>query len=162
MLWILALICGVFLLFWEDGGIIKIIGLIACVASIVFCVWGIGAYAEDSIYTHEFEITALNDNHEMYLRAHLFSSDGDTESRYYFMRPWGKGLKEGYVLASESIIIETNDETPHIEHYAINTIDAEKHPWMSFLCLLFDEGEDEYYIYVPKGSVTTDYSIGLE
>lgn len=162
MLWILAIICVFIAIFWEDDNVIRITALIGCIALAIFSVWGIGTYAEDSIYTHEFEITALNDNHEMYLRAHLFTSEGDTESRYYFMRPWGKGLKEGYVLASESIIIETNDETPHIEHYATNTIDAEKHPWMSFLCTLFDEGGDEYYIYVPKGSVTTDYDIGLE
>ena len=125
-----------------------------------------GKYAKP-ICSHEFEITAMSDNHEMYITPRLFSCDGDTEVRYYFMRPWNGGLKEGYVNASRSIIYQTDDVTPHIECYWTERIDEKEHPFLSFWFMQYDWDSEndsckEYHIYIPKDSVVNSYNIDLE
>jgi hypothetical protein len=119
------------------------------------------------MFSHEFEITAISDNHELYIIPRLWSSEGDTEVRYYFMRPNNGGFKQGYVPSDRSIIYETNDETPHIECYYTERIDSEKHPFLNiwFLQSDWDETDEyykEYHIYIPKGSVANEYNIDLE
>lgn len=119
------------------------------------------------IFSHEFEITAISDNHELYIIPRLFSSEGDTEVRYYFMRNSNGGLKQGYVPSNRSIIYETNDDKPHIECYYTERIDSEKHPFLNiwFMQSNWDSTDDyykEFHIYIPKGSVANEYNIDLE
>ena len=119
------------------------------------------------ICSHEFEITAMSDNHEMYIVPRTWSCEGDTEVRYYFMRPYNGGLKEEYVEASRSIIYQTDDVTPHIECYWTKRIDEKEHPFLSFWFMQddwnsTDDDKKEYHIYIPKGSVVDTYNIDLE
>ena len=119
------------------------------------------------MFSHSFGITTISDNHEMYIIPRLFSSEGDTEVRYYFMRNSNDGFKQGYVPSDRSIIYETNDESPHIECYYTQRIDKNKHPFLNIWFMQSswnstDEYYNEYHIYIPKGSVINEYNIDLE
>ena len=150
--------------FFDIGGCVFSIGL-----AFLFVAFIISATMPQKFeYSHEFKIQALNDNHEMSINARVFASDGNTESRYYFIREWGGGLKEGWVRASDSIIYETDNETPHIVCYK-SVDDKDKAPIRYFLahsdwinpnlCLNVD---NEYHIYIPTNSVINEYNINLQ
>lgn len=147
--------------FWDIGECTFFIGLISlCVAFIMS-----GTMPQKFEYSHEFEIQALNDNHEMYINARVFASDGDTESRYYFIREWNGGLKEGWVRASNSIIYETDDETPHIACFK-SVDNKDKAPIRYFLAhsdwLWENDANNEYHIYIPTNSVINEYNVNLQ
>jgi hypothetical protein len=121
----------------------------------------------EPMYSHEFEITAMNDNHEMYIVPRGFSCEGDTETRYYFMRPYNGGLKEGYIPAENTVIYQTNSVEPHIECYFTERITSDEHPFLAKWYLQDDwNGTEnyfkEYHVYIPKGTVVSDYSIDLK
>lgn len=153
------------------GNTIGTLGIAGVVLSLV-CFFGwIGlsnVYGEDTIYSHEFNIRAMNDKDGFYIRGSRMHFEGGTESRYYFIRNWEGGKKEGSIPASDSIIYETN-ETPHIECYIDDAVDPNKHP---FVTKLIGEPKWEgnmfvidklYKIYIPRNSVIDDeYEIDLE
>lgn len=121
----------------------------------------------EPMMSHEFNIPAMKDNHELYIVPRAWSCEGDTEVRYYFIRPWNGGLKQGYVPSDNSIIYQTDDITPHIECWWKERIDKEKHPFWAKWFLQYEwendtDGAKEYRIYIPNGSVIEDYDIDLE
>jgi hypothetical protein len=121
----------------------------------------------EPMYSHEFEITAMNDNHEMYIVPRGFSCEGDTETRYYFMRPYNGGLKEGYIPAENTVIYQTDDVEPHIECYYKERISKEDHEFWAIWFVQFDWDDTdsynkEYRVYIPTGSVIDTYNINLE
>lgn len=151
---------------YRIGNTIWISQVIIATIIIVFSAFEWRTMATET-FSHSFGITAISDNHEMYIIPRLFSSEGDTEVRYYFMRHSNGGFKQGYVPSDRSIIYETNDETPRIECYYTERINKEKHPFLSiwFMQSSWNSTDDyykEYHIYIPKGSVVNEYNIDLE
>lgn len=151
---------------YRIGNIIWISQVIIAVIVITFSaiIW---KTTSTETFSHSFEITAISDNHEMYIIPRLFSSEGDTEVRYYFIRHSNGGFKQGYVPSDRSIIYETNDEPPHIECYYTQRIDKNKHPFLNIWFMQSswnstDNYYKEFHIYIPKGSVVNEYNIDLE
>ena len=147
-------------------GIISIIIIVALVimATASSVMWNNNA---KPILSHQFKITAMRDNHEMYLNPCLFSVDGNTEVRYYYLRPYNGGVKEGYVPATRTIIYETDECEPHIECYFTERITSDEHPFLARWYLQKDWNDTEnafkeYHVYIPKGTVVSDYSIDLK
>ena len=150
---------------------IGILGIAGVTLSLI-CFFGwIGlttVYGEDTVYSHEFNILAMNDKDGFYIRGSRHHFEGGTESRYYFIRNWEGGKKEGSIPASDSIIYET-DEVPHIECYIENAVDPNKHPFVTKLVgePKWEENSFEidrlYKIYIPKNSVIDgEYEIDLK
>ena len=157
----------------DETDKVGLFGTLACVTFVVgLIIVFVSGYTWDKLAepmkSHEFEIIAMKDNHEMYILPRLWSCEGDTEVRYYFIRPWNGGVKQGWVPSDNSIIYQTDDEKPHIECYWKERIDKEEHPfWAIWFCQddwdSCDRLGKEYHIYVPSGSVIEDeYSIDLE
>lgn len=146
--------------FWDIGCCAFCIGLVSLFVAFIMS----STMPQKFEYSHEFEIQALNDNHEMYINARVYSSDGNTESRYYFIREWNGGLKEGWVRASDSIIYET-DDTPHIVCYK-SVDNKDKAPIRYFLAhsdwLWENDANNEYHIYIPTNSIIDEYNINLQ
>ena len=60
------------------------------------------------------------------------------------------------ISAENAYINETNDETPHIEIYNAKW---KNRGWYILGLPLYDT---RYQIYIPKGSVTTEFNVDLE
>ena len=158
-------------IYLKIGNTIGILAIVMVVLSLVcFVSWCTltTMYGKDTVFAHEFNITAMNDKDSFYIRGSRLHFEGGTKSVYYFIRNWEGGKKEGFIPASECIIYET-DEIPHIECYIENAIDPNKH---SFVSKLVGEPKWEgnafkidrlYKIYIPKNSVVDDeYEIDLK
>lgn len=153
------------------GNTIGVLAIVGAVLSLVCLIgWCIltNVYGKDTVFIHEFNILAMNDKDDFYIRGNRVHFDGGTKSMYYFIRNWDGGKKEGCVPASDSIIYET-DEVPHIECYIEDAVDPNKHPFVTKLV-----GEPKwkgsafvvdrlYKIYIPKNSVIDgEYEIDLK
>ena len=153
----------------RKGKICGIISIVIIVVLVIIAITSIYTWNNNAKPTlsHQFKITAMRDNHEMYLNPCLFSVDGDTEVRYYYIRPYNGGVKEGYVPATRTIIYETDECEPHIECYFTERITSDEHPFLAKWYLQNDWNNTEnyfkeYHVYIPKGTVVSDYSIDLK
>lgn len=77
---------------------------------------------------------------------------GGSYFNYYFFKDWGNGKKLDYVLASDTKIIETDDETPKLKRYKIedcNSFYSQK----EMVCSI------EYYneLIVPTNTTQTTF-----
>jgi hypothetical protein len=109
----------------------------------------------------EYQIVAVKDGTETEGNVHGYryyrSVSISGVQYYYYMINTDKGLKQYKV--SGAYIIET-DETPHITTMEYEFVDDN---WLrSITAISCYELKDEYYIYVPRGTVVKDFEIDME
>ncbi len=102
------------------------------------------------------EVSALKDSSVVEGHSYLFSDYANEEQSYFYMSNGEYGKHMDSIPAQNAYIIENNDETPRIEKYEAG--------WKSkgWYLLGWPIGEDINKIYIPEGSVTTDYSVDME
>ena len=99
-------------------------------------------------------IVALKDNPDVTGSFFLFSGYEEEELYYYYAEETELGIKTKKVNADDVYIIYDNE--PRIEEYYAKKF---KHWWH----YIYAFPSDYYYkIYVPDGTVTTDFEIDLE
>lgn len=113
---------------------------------------------EQKEYVEYRKIKCLDMENKFYLYSHfLSSSSGSNKIKYVCMEETGDN-KNAYMIkeydVSEVAIVESN-EIPHIEHvsYKFNRKDNP----IIFTLVGDLKSNTKYYIYIPKGSVTSDY-----
>ena len=137
-----------------------IIPLLATFVLIFLQIMTIGAETE-LVYSHEFKIEAMQDNHTYVIHRR----SGDSELRYCFMRYRNGELISGSTKANRSSIIENGENK--VEVYYEKPVKFQKvHDFISKWSS-FDGDENHAYwkhykYYVPKGSVKTEFNIDLE
>lgn len=115
------------------------------------------SFAEfDYNLTKTKEIVALNDSSAISGRFYLGSGRADEKMKYYFVEETEKGKHIDDVYADNAYIIESNNETPRVEVCAPGF----KNDWMYWFA--FPMAENEYRIYIPENSITTEFDINLE
>lgn len=125
---------------------------------IVVCLC-IGSFLhEDSMViekTQETPIIALKDNQNISGHFYLMGGYVNEDLYYYYAKETERGYKTEKVKADLCYIVYT-EESPRIEQY---TATGFKHWWTYIYAF---PNYASYTIYVPSGTVTTEYAIDLE
>lgn len=170
MIWfVLALVCAIvitvrttkndrgsfwagLLFFYSVFLFCSIPAMLLCTLSSVF----ISSFADVEYSLIETkEIVALNDNSAVSGRFFLGSGRVDEEMKYYFVEETEKGKYTDSISAEYAYVIESDSEVPRIEKHCAEW-ENDALDWLG--CPL--EGS-HYKIYVPVGSVTTDFVVDL-
>lgn len=101
------------------------------------------------------EITALKDSQNINGRFYLTGGYVKEDLYYYYAELTEYGYRTSKVKADLCYIVYS-DETPHIDEYTAN---AFKHWWTYIYAVPVHES---YVIYVPVGTITTEFAIDLE
>lgn len=113
---------------------------------------------EDSMFiekTQETPIIALKDNQNISGHFYLMGGYVNEDLYYYYAKETERGYKTEKVKADLCYIVYT-EESPRIEQY---TATGFKHWWTYIYAF---PNYASYTIYVPSGTVTTEYAIDLE
>lgn len=100
-------------------------------------------------------IIALKDGNGMTERFFLYSGYVKENLYYYYACETGKGYKIERVSAENSYIVYT-EETPRVEKYEAKSF-KETSSWIYAIPL-----HKYNVLYVPDGTITTEYNINLE
>lgn len=101
------------------------------------------------------EIVALKDSMTVKGGYYVFGGYTNSDLQYYYAEKNNGGYHVSHVSARNTVIMYT-DENPRLEHYK-----AEK--FKNKFAYVFGFPMDERYIlYVPEGSLTTDFVIDLQ
>jgi hypothetical protein len=105
----------------------------------------------------EQKIYALKDNSQTNGSFFLGSGTIDEEQYFFYVIDTEKGKRIEKQLADESYVVETNNETPKVVTY-------ERRYKSAFARFMYGDtnGNYEYRFYVPKNTITTDFTIDLE
>ena len=104
-------------------------------------------------YQYSFPIYSMQDNTQTTVGRYLTQTD----LKYYYIANYKGGKKVYSVSSGEAYIVESNKETPKVEVYKLKP--TSQNIFVKFL--FAGLGNVEYKIIVPKGSVTTDFSVDL-
>lgn len=105
--------------------------------------------------SHSFDIYAIEDSGAYIISRHHV----DESDRYYFIRKMNGGYKKGYVSSNKSYIYETNEQPKIVVYNEMPKKFNKLFKWSS--SKLGAIQPKEYKVYIPKGSVTTDFNIDL-
>lgn len=154
-------------LHWGDLSFCMFVGLLLCIfISLAFS--GICHGITDNIiqpelnhsFSFEKRIYAIQDNSsiEGRIKGNRFVVRGyiDEVEYYHYISDGAYGKKTEKVPTSSTYLIETEDDF-HIEVWTTSY----KHQWIC-LFTLCDSVKTYYKIYVPYGTITTDYNIDLQ
>lgn len=126
---------------------------------ITFGVSNIMSYSTEATATYEktanIEITALKDNQNINSNFYLMGGYVEEDLYYYYAKETELGYTTEKVKASECYIKHT-DEKPYIEKYEGDFAKD----W--YYIFGFPTYDNRYIIYVPEGTVTSEYNIDLE
>lgn len=101
------------------------------------------------------EIISLKDNMNIRGSAYLFGGHIDEDLYYFYAKETEQGYITDKVKASRCYINYTN-ETPRIESYEATGFKT----WTTWIYAI--PAYHHYSIYVPDGTIVTDYEINLE
>lgn len=105
--------------------------------------------------SHSFDIHAIGDSEAYIVSRHRV----EESDRYYFIRKMNGGYKKGYISSSKSYVYDT-DKQPRIVVYEVMPKKFSNiYKWSSSKIGAIHP--KEYKVYIPKGSVTTDFNIDL-
>lgn len=109
------------------------------------------------VKTETIEISALKDNTSSSAQFFLGSGCVDEEMRYFYIKNTEIGKKMDSIGAENAYIKENNTENPRIETWKP---EYENWAWnlIAFPCFK----NTRFQIYIPEGSVTTDFDIDME
>lgn len=131
--------------------------LVGCIPLYVVSAICTGCAEMDYKLTETIEITALNDNSAVSGHFYLGSGYVDEDMKYYFIEETEKGKHMDSVDADYSYIIESNNENPRIEVYSPEFKNNKVLRWFAT-----ELAADEYRIYIPENSITTEFSVDLQ
>lgn len=112
------------------------------------------------VYTKEsylYNISAIEDNRDIYGRMYYRSGYIQQDLYYYIMRDNGSYKDITKIPASKTIIVETDKETPKVVYYGEyfkRTNKALLNTW----CY----NTDYYLLYVPEGTTTSFWNIDMQ
>ena len=112
--------------------------------------------ATELVRTDAVEIQALKDNSQISGRFFLGSGRVDEEMHYFYIEETSHGKHMDNVPAKYTHVIESNNERPRVEKY----IERYRNVALRWLTVTFFE--PLYKIYVPEGSITTEFNVDLE
>lgn len=158
---VITIICVVFVIAWivwwiiqEDiwfavvGGIA--FGIFTCLASLLFCFFGCGV--PDSEYNFdnneaEYSIIALQDNSYIYRRSgeHL---------TYVYAYKDQDGIKTGEIQADYATILYTKEEPKIVKQ------SGTFNQWYHWIYAF--PTKNHYLIYVPEGTIQSQFSVDLK
>lgn len=128
----------------------------ACMLGLVFS--GICSYIcpTEEVLTDTCEIVALKDSSSVSGRLFLGVGLVGEEMSYQYFEKTADGVKACSISADDVTIIEMDDgSTPRIETYSEKPVGAWKY-WT------FPIVDREIYIFVPVGSVTSEFVVDLD
>lgn len=146
----------------DDVFFAAFIGIIViCLMTVVLWLATIGlANATDPVLestkTDRVEIIALKDSVGTESSFYLGTGYIDDEMHYVYMTETDKGMSMEKIKAEDVFLKYVEGDTPHIDTIHYNYTN-------SFLdWFLPGDAKQETYIYIPEGSLTTEYVIDLE
>lgn len=109
------------------------------------------------------ELVNLKDNRDTKGNFFLGCGEIDTKQYYYFYYKTESGFKADKVSTDSCEIIYT-DDTPHIDTISLQPVKEEYNlltiePLLGLKTLL---SPSQYKLYIPKGSITTDFAVDME
>ena len=140
--------------------IVSFEAILGFVAGLIFGLAGSAIATENAetkiSHTETVEIYALTDTTSAKGRNFLYSGyvNGKLVYRYVIETEKGKQVKE--LDSKNAYIIEDDTEQPRIEIHE----KTYENDWLNKFFFIFSN--KEYIIYIPEGSITTEYNIDLE
>ena len=162
---ILAVLLLIFIAIDIDFGDIppiEITLLVLCLMSCIFSIILINNISDERKWQEDWKtnIVALKDNSNINgkIGGGIFVTSGYiNESLYYYcMENTEQGNHMIKIPADKTYIVETNDIKPYIIKQLNKYVDKRQYSW------LLATDEEKYIIYVPKGTIDTNYKIDLE
>lgn len=138
-----------------------------CLCALVVLFMGLGSMVVDANIKEEnktyklsatHQIVALKDNQGFEGHYYLFGGYSEDELTYNYAEQTPSGIKVNKLKAEDCYIVYTN-EKPEIEEWS--TTGGFKH-WWHYIYAIPINGVEYYKIYVPEGSITTEYEVDLE
>lgn len=101
------------------------------------------------------QITALKDNQNLYGHSFLGTGSVNSEMRYYYAVDTAQGYTVRDVKVSDSYLL-FDDDNPRIESYQARKFKNKLHYIYAYPYGHF------YKIYIPNGSLSSEYEVDLE
>ena len=176
ILFAILLVVGVILLFSALDAFTKIGFLFRLIASILSFILSVTSFVsifvldkmiyEEKVQTKDYQLVCLQDNSQISGNIdkgifYVHASIGEDET-YTFYYKIDNGFKMEKISAKNTIIYEQDDVSPHIIQYATNPRSKLPNEMVhnALTCFkYFAEEEKSYEIYVPRGTIVTEYKL---
>lgn len=156
---------GCVILTWDlftDGFILAIAAtLLACCLGLAGGIlgWGISlgipAHLKTEVTT--YEIVSLQDNQSVQGQFFLGSGVVDGTMKYSFYYEYGNGYKLAQLNPNNTTIIYDKNEPKCIEYKQVKNDD-----FINYFSCSMHEGDKEYEIYVPKGTIKNNFNLDAQ